>query len=84
MKDLPSGVLTFLFTDVEGSTRLASHLGDARWGELLATHREILRSVFEAHGREALGADEARTERDLGRAMSVEEALAFALDPITS
>src|SRR5438132_3627205 len=49
MAELPSGTVTFLFTDVEGSTRLLKQLRD-RYGEVLAEHRRILRSAFEEHG----------------------------------
>src|SRR5262249_25836067 len=49
MPELPSGTVTFLFTDVEGSTRLLKQLRD-RYGEVLAEHRAILRSAFEEHG----------------------------------
>jgi predicted ATPase/class 3 adenylate cyclase len=49
MRDLPSGTVTFLFTDVEGSTRLLQEHGDA-YPELLAGHRRVLRAAFEAHG----------------------------------
>jgi predicted ATPase/class 3 adenylate cyclase len=52
---VPRGVVTFLFTDVEGSTRLATELGDARWAELLETHRRILRQAFSAHGGREVG-----------------------------
>ena len=38
MPDLPSGTVTFLFTDIEGSTRLLQQLGDG-YGAVLATHR---------------------------------------------
>lgn len=52
MRGLPSGTVTFLFTDVEGSTRLLQELGDGYAG-LLAKQREILRRVFgEWDGRE--------------------------------
>jgi predicted ATPase/class 3 adenylate cyclase len=48
MSDLPSGTVTFLFTDIEGSTRLAQeHPG--RMPALLARHNEILRQTIEAH-----------------------------------
>jgi predicted ATPase/class 3 adenylate cyclase len=40
---------TFLFTDIEGSTRKASELGDA-WFDVLEAHHAILRPVFGAHG----------------------------------
>src|SRR5437763_15564057 len=47
--DLPSGTVTFLFTDIEGSTRLLRDLGDA-YGEVLAEHRRVLRDAFVRHG----------------------------------
>jgi YVTN family beta-propeller protein len=49
MAELPSGTVTFLFTDVEGSTRLLKQLRD-RYGQVLAEHRRILRAAFEEHG----------------------------------
>ena len=49
MADLPSGTVTFLFTDVESSTRLTRELGE-RYPEALADHRRALRRVFTAHG----------------------------------
>jgi YVTN family beta-propeller protein len=49
MVELPSGTVTFLFTDVEGSTRLLKQLR-GRYGEVLAEHRRILRAAFEEHG----------------------------------
>ena len=45
---LPTGTLTFLFTDLEGSTRLLHQLGD-RYGELLETHRRLIRDAVAAH-----------------------------------
>ena len=48
--DLPTGTVTFLFTDVEGSTRLARALGAARYGEVLDAHRGLLRDAFRASG----------------------------------
>jgi predicted ATPase len=49
-RDLPSGTVTFLFTDVEGSTRLLHELGAAEYAEALARHRLILREAFGAYG----------------------------------
>jgi predicted ATPase/class 3 adenylate cyclase len=46
---LPSGLVTFVFTDIEGSTRLLHRLGD-RYAGLLERHREILRRSWEQHG----------------------------------
>src|SRR5207248_10382535 len=48
--ELPGGTVTFLFTDIEGSTRLLQQLGRERYGELLSRHNELLRSVFELNG----------------------------------
>src|SRR3990172_4472410 len=47
-RSLPAGVVTFLFTDVEGSTRLLRQLGETYAGAL-QEHRRLLRSVFAAH-----------------------------------
>jgi predicted ATPase/class 3 adenylate cyclase len=49
MRELPSGTVTFLFTDIEGSTRLLHELGDS-YADDLAEHRRVLRSTFERHG----------------------------------
>ncbi len=46
---LPAGTVTFLFSDVEGSTRLARHLGD-RYAEALAAHLRVLREAFAEQG----------------------------------
>jgi class 3 adenylate cyclase len=49
MRELPRGTVTFLFTDVEGSTRLLKELGSS-YGDVLAEHERILRRAFEAAG----------------------------------
>jgi class 3 adenylate cyclase len=49
MAAFPSGTVTFLFTDIEGSTRLLQRLGDEYAG-VLSDHRRILRDVFGANG----------------------------------
>jgi predicted ATPase/class 3 adenylate cyclase len=49
VQGLPTGTVTFLFTDVEGSTRLLAELGDA-YADVLGEHRRALRQVFERHG----------------------------------
>ncbi len=50
MPDLPRGTVTFLFTDIEGSTQLVQTLGDARAVEAFAVHHRLLRSAFAARG----------------------------------
>jgi class 3 adenylate cyclase len=47
MTSKPSGTVTFLFTDIEGSTVLAQRYPD-KLSALLTRHREILQSVIEA------------------------------------
>ncbi len=46
---LPEGVVTFLFTDIEGSTHLIQHHGDA-WPDLLMKHYDLLEEQLAAHG----------------------------------
>jgi class 3 adenylate cyclase len=50
VRDLPSGKVTFVFTDVEGSTRLLHDLGAERYADALTDHRRLLREAFAAHG----------------------------------
>jgi predicted ATPase len=47
--ELPRGTVTFLFTDIEGSTRLLHELGADGYAEELAKHRDVLRRAFERH-----------------------------------
>ena len=49
-KDLPSGTVTFLFTDIEGSTRLLGELGAGAYADALTEHRRALRAAFAAAG----------------------------------
>ena len=49
MASFPSGTVTFLFTDIEGSTRLLQQLGD-RYATAASDHRRILRDAFGASG----------------------------------
>jgi predicted ATPase/class 3 adenylate cyclase len=48
--ELPAGTVTFLFTDVEGSTRLLHELGPDAYAEALAEHRRVVREAVAAHG----------------------------------
>ncbi|MDQ4034375.1 MAG: hypothetical protein M3153_00450, partial [Chloroflexota bacterium] len=47
---LPTGTVTFLFSDIEGSTRLVGDIGPAEYTRLLERHNEVLRGAFAAHG----------------------------------
>ena len=48
MANLPTGTVTFLFTDIEGSTKLAQEHPD-RWEALRARHHAILQSAMDVH-----------------------------------
>jgi predicted ATPase/class 3 adenylate cyclase len=48
--DLPTGTVTLLFTDIEGSTKLLHELGAESYAEALAEHRRLLREAFGRHG----------------------------------
>jgi predicted ATPase/class 3 adenylate cyclase len=50
MGALPEGTVTFLFTDIEGSTRLLHELGPAGYAEALVEHRRIVREAAAAQG----------------------------------
>jgi len=46
---LPVGVITYLFTDIAGSTRLLHELGSS-YGDVLNTHHRLMREAIDAHG----------------------------------
>src|SRR3954465_565670 len=48
MAELPTGTVTLLFSDIEGSTRLLRRVGDA-YADLLAQHRRLLGEAFTRH-----------------------------------
>src|SRR5436190_20272052 len=47
---LPFGTVTFVFTDIEGSTHLLHELGAEGYARVLAEHRHVLRAAFAQHG----------------------------------
>jgi class 3 adenylate cyclase len=47
---LPAGTVTFLFTDVEGSTKLLHELGAERYAQALADHRRLIREACKREG----------------------------------
>jgi class 3 adenylate cyclase len=49
MSGLPSGTVTFAFSDIEGSTTLLKALGE-RYGDVLSGHRRLMRESFTSHG----------------------------------
>src|SRR3954469_9110768 len=44
----PTGTVTFLFSDIQGSTKLVERFGDA-WPDLLERHRVAMRAAFDEH-----------------------------------
>jgi predicted ATPase/class 3 adenylate cyclase len=75
-RPLPTGTVTFLFTDIEGSTRLLAALSDA-YEPLVAAHAEIIRAAIAAHA-----GTEVNTEGDAFFAVfpSAVEAVGAAVD----
>jgi predicted ATPase/class 3 adenylate cyclase len=55
-RSLPTGTVTFLFTDIEGSTRLVQELG-SDYAQLLAEHCEIMREAIGASGGTEVGTE---------------------------
>jgi class 3 adenylate cyclase len=49
LSELPSGAVTFLFSDIEGSTRLVKVLRE-RYARVLAEHRRLVRAAIAGHG----------------------------------
>jgi predicted ATPase/class 3 adenylate cyclase len=54
---LPTGTVTFLFSDVEGSTRMLRELGTEAYAEVLGNHRRLLREAFARHGGVEVGTE---------------------------
>jgi class 3 adenylate cyclase len=50
MSQFPGGTVTFVFTDIEGSTRLLQELGDEAYGSVSGDHRRLVRETFAARG----------------------------------
>src|SRR6476659_8560127 len=50
MTTLPGGTVTFVYTDIEGSTRLLQELGDEGYGRVSGEHRRLVRESFGARG----------------------------------
>ena len=52
-----TGTVTFLFTDIEGSTRLEQRVGTPRYAALRERHRTILREIWQANGGDEQGTE---------------------------
>jgi hypothetical protein len=73
--ELPSGTVTFLFTDIEGSTRLLHELGAEAYAEAPAEHRSLIRGACTAEdgmevGRRCARPSSGRTTSSLLRSSS--------------
>jgi predicted ATPase/class 3 adenylate cyclase len=86
-QDLPAGVVSFLFTDIEGSTRLLRELGET-FEDLLDQHHALLRSTWrEHHGHELNTEGDAflvafeEASQAIGAAVEAQRALAAATWP---
>jgi len=79
----PTGTVTLLFSDVEGSTRLLERLGTERYAEVLEVHRRLLREAFARHEGYEVGTEGdsffvtfARAEDAVAAAGEAQQALA--------
>jgi class 3 adenylate cyclase len=54
---LPTGTVTFLFTDIESSTETVASMGDERYADALQRHRDLLRAAFEGHDGHEVGTE---------------------------
>jgi class 3 adenylate cyclase len=79
----PSGLVTILFTDMEGSTSLTQRLGDAKAQELVRTHNTIVRDALKAcggseikHTGDGIMASFASASRALECAIAIQRAVA--------
>jgi class 3 adenylate cyclase len=52
MPELPTGTVTFLFTDIEGSTKAVQRLGTESYNEILGRHARLIRAVLAGVGHE--------------------------------
>ena len=86
--ELPTGTITFLFSDIEGSTKLVHRLRPDAYRELLERHHRMLREAFAAHGGVERGTQgdaflvifrDARSA--IGAALDAQRALAVATWP---
>jgi hypothetical protein len=82
MAELPRGTVTFLFSDVQGSTRLLTRLRD-RWADVVGEYQRLLRAAFVEHdGREVHTENDAffvafaRASDAIAAAVSAQRALA--------
>ena len=56
-RELPSGIVTLVFTDIEGSTRLLRELGAEVYQRALVEHRRVMRDVFDGRGGVEVGTE---------------------------
>lgn len=83
MTELPTGTVTFLFTDIEGSTGLLRALGD-RYPAVLERHNAIVREAASSHGGTVVSTEGDSffvVFRDAGRALAAAADAQRALDP---
>jgi len=74
-RDLPTGTLTFFFSDIEGSTKLVQRVG-LRFKDLLGVSLDELRELIAAEdARRAIREEFPRTEDPVRRRQLLEEAL---------
>ncbi len=71
MATQPTGTVTLLFTDVEGSTRLLHQLGQLRYAEVRDLHRRLLRAALQRRGGYEVDCEGEWLDRRLGTSSSL-------------
>ncbi len=80
MAGLPTGTVTLLFTDVEGSTQLLRQLGD-RYSAVLDEHRALLRGAFQTAGGREVATQGDASFAAFGRSLLPDDRLDQLADP---
>jgi class 3 adenylate cyclase len=73
-RDLPSGEVTLVFTDIEGSTKLLHKLGAEEYAQALTEHRRLLRDAI-ADVKAQMDPDVFRDAWERGKRLSIERAV---------
>jgi len=80
----PTGTVTFLFSDIEGSTALLQAIGAARYESALQQHRGLLRGAFANHSGHEFGTEGDSLFVAFGRAVDAVRAAADAQRSLSS
>jgi predicted ATPase/class 3 adenylate cyclase len=84
VRELPTGTVTFLFSDIEGSTKLLHAVGADQYAAILAEHRRVMREAFQARDGVEVGTEGDSFFVAFPSAMSAVEAARAVTEPSSS